>query len=522
VTLAQIGRFEVERMLGTGSFATVWLARDEDLDAWVAIKLLADNWSLNEDARRRFMEEARALRQLDNDRIVRVYEVGRLPDDRPYMVMEYADRGSLEERIRLRSQLDQPFSLREAVTLGIEITECLAAVHDLRIVHRDVKPSNILFRSLSRERQDALRREGRPAATERTLLGDFGIARRLEGILGHTKVVGSPQYMAPEQADPERAQLVDERSDVFAAAVLLYELLAGRVPERRPPGRPDAEVGPVIDEVRPDIPDDLAEAVHRALAMEPEDRFPSAWAFRDALREAMDALPEWDGTPGVVWDRGATPARRLQPPSGGGTTTLPEATRKRTAVLPDEEDEYASPVPMAAEAVPIVAVRPEGTSTDLPSPSPAPAPRVAPDLGVRPHAFVMAAAGLAVAISLFVPMSSQRNVGGLTGRVGDISVSAVAVIAVSGLALMGTGVLLWRTRRRWAGRMVAIIGLFGGLIGLGAAGWVAVSEFIAEGGGAPEPGLYLLAAAASVGSLAASVAAGRLQPPLPIVRETGR
>jgi hypothetical protein len=177
---------------------------------------------------------------------------------------------------------------------------------------------------------------------------------------------------------------------------------------------------------------------------------------------------------------------------------------------------------MTAEAVPTVAVRPEATSAYLPSPGPAPARRVAPELGVRAHAFIMAAAGLAVAISLFVPMSSQRNVGGLTGRVGDISVSAVAVIAVSGLALMGTGVLLWRTRRRWAGRMVAIIGLFGGLIGLGAAGWVAVSEFIAEGGGAPEPGLYLLAAAASVGSLAASVAAGRLQPPLPIVRETGR
>src|SRR5207245_1874075 len=113
VTLARIGRFEVQRPLGSGSFATVWLARDEDLDAWVAIKLLAENWSFNRDARRRFIEEARALRRLDSERIVRVYDVGSLDDSRPYMVMEYADRGTLEDRIRLRSQLEQPFSVRE-------------------------------------------------------------------------------------------------------------------------------------------------------------------------------------------------------------------------------------------------------------------------------------------------------------------------------------------------------------------------------------------------------------------------
>ncbi|MFN2589286.1 MAG: serine/threonine-protein kinase, partial [Actinomycetota bacterium] len=265
MTLARIGRFQVERMLGSGSFATVWLARDEDLDAWVAIKLLAENWSLNEDARRRFIEEARALRRLDHDRIVRVYEVGRLPDDRPYMVMEYADRGSLEERMRLRAQLDQPFAVGEAVGLSVEIAECLASVHDLRIVHRDVKPSNILFRSLAKERQEELQREGKRPATERTLLGDFGIARRLEGVMSATRVVGSPQYMAPEQADPVRARLVDQRGDIYSAAVILFELLTGRTPANE--RERSADVSMALS--RRDVPAPLSAAIARALSHDP-------------------------------------------------------------------------------------------------------------------------------------------------------------------------------------------------------------------------------------------------------------
>src|SRR5712691_5746044 len=231
MTLAQrIGRFRVERALGSGSFSTVWLARDEDLDGWVAIKILAENWALNDDARRRFMDEARALRELDNDRIVRVYEVGRLEDARPYIVMEFADRGSLEDRMRFQAQMKRPFPVIESVGIGVEMAECLIAVHALRIVHRDVKPSNILFRSVSPGIQEALRLTGKRVDGERMLLGDFGVARRLESRSGHTIVVGSPQYMAPEQADAATAASVDERSDVYSAGIVLYELLAGQNP----------------------------------------------------------------------------------------------------------------------------------------------------------------------------------------------------------------------------------------------------------------------------------------------------
>jgi serine/threonine protein kinase len=282
-----IGRFRVERSVGVGAFSTVWLARDEDLDAWVAVKVLAEAWSRNEDARRRFTEEARALRHLDSDRIVRVHELGWLDEDRPFMVMEYADRGSLEDRMRFAREAGRPFTVGEAAAVGIELAGCLTSVHALKIVHRDVKPSNVLFRSVAPEVREALNRSGRRTGDERMLLGDFGIARRMEAA-GHTMVVGSPQYMAPEQADPRRAHLVDGRADVFAAAVVLFEVLTGTTPwpsEPPTPGVVTAGAQSVrhVRDLRPDVPDAMAEAIHRALSTDAEDRQPSAWELRAEL-----------------------------------------------------------------------------------------------------------------------------------------------------------------------------------------------------------------------------------------------
>jgi Protein kinase domain len=468
MTLARIGRFEVERMLGTGSFATVWLARDEDLAAWVAIKLLAENWSLNEDARRRFIEEARALRQIDHDRIVRVYEVGRLPDDRPYMVMEYADRGSLEERMRLRAQLNQPFTVGEAVALAVDIAECLASVHDVRIVHRDVKPSNILFRSLSKERQEALRREGKPPATERTLLGDFGIARRLEGVLGPTKVVGSPQYMAPEQADPDRARLVDQRGDVYSAAVVLDELLEG---------------------ARPTVPIKLAAAIDRALSPDPDDRFFTAWEWRDALIESLD-----DAGENVVAPAPERPAASIPRSS---TATATAATRDHTLVM----DEPSAPT------------RPDPVS-------PPEAAKAGRTIRLRPHAVAMLAAGLALLVSLFVPVSSTRSLSGVAATPGSLSINAAWIASGGALVLLLAGVELWRATRRWVARLAAWLALLAGLAGLGVAGWVAVAILTTSSESGPRAGLYVLLAAAAVGAIAASGASRRLRPPLAVTGPT--
>lgn len=457
MTIARIGRFGVERVLGTGSFATVWLARDEDLDAWVAIKLLAENWSLNEDARRRFLEEARALRRLDDDRIVRVYEISRLSDDRPYIVMEYADRGTLEDRMRLRAQLDQPFSLREAKEISVEIAECLIAVHGVRMVHRDVKPSNVLFRSLGPERQEALRRNGQPVVKERTLLGDFGIARRLEGVLGHTMVLGSPHYMAPEQADPERARLVDYRSDIYSAAVILHELLTGRLPG--------------LEEVRLDGSPALEEVLRKGLSPQPSDRFDSAWEWRDALRAAPldDVVRVRDVATATVSAGGSgtmAPAlgRPVRPTRPG--TTLSAPTQAGTKVL-------ESPVTYR------------------------PAPKPVRTVDVRmPAAWAMVSA-LAVFVGSLVPWSAGPSRLGI-----DFAESAVAISAAALLLL--SGVRMWRTRRRWvaatAATVASISGLSAAAVGLYSIFRIALRDRNSLG---PGPEIVL------VGALVAFVAGAR-------------
>jgi eukaryotic-like serine/threonine-protein kinase len=459
VTLAHIGRFQVERALGSGSYATVWLAHDEDLEAWVAIKLLAENWSLNEDARRRFMEEARALRRLDSDRIVRVYEVGHLTDGRPYMVMEFADRGTLEDRMRLRGQLDQSFSVEEAVGLSIEIAECLIAVHDLRIVHRDVKPSNVLFRGVPRERQEALRRDGKQVATERTLLGDFGIARRLEGLLGHTKVVGSPQYMAPEQADPARAAAVDYRSDVYSAAVILYEILTGRVPFAFESPDDLGDVGgeaPPVGGLRQDVPPPLAHVLARGLARDPARRFASAWEWREALRTAL-AEPHAASAGAVVIDDGAGPLIDIRPGHAApevdtvpmhsvreGSTSAVE-TMERTAVLAEEPTVPPGPSP-----------RPIG---QFPQP-----PGVVSTLNVRVPGGAICAAGVLMLVSIFLPWGSVGS--GPESHVGA-EFRAGALVAVGAIVLFLAGLRMWRTRRRWVASLVAGGAVLCGIAGVG-------------------------------------------------------
>ncbi|WP_433232438.1 protein kinase domain-containing protein [Micromonospora sp. CA-248260] len=212
-TPAWIGSYRIERLLGAGSFATVWLGHDPVLDSRVAIKVLAENWSHDLRVRERFRDEARLLRRLDHPRLARVHAVGELPDGRPYAVLALADGGSLRDRLAAG-----PLPVPVALALLDEIAAGVAVLHRQRVVHRDLTPGNVLFAST--------------ADGERVVIADLGLAKALAAASGLTARAGTPGYMAPEQDDP--LAVVDTRSDVFGLGRLGLRLLGG--PDQRVAG----------------------------------------------------------------------------------------------------------------------------------------------------------------------------------------------------------------------------------------------------------------------------------------------
>ncbi len=214
-----IGPYRLERVLGTGSFATVWLAFDDVLDRSVAVKILADNWSRDNDVRRRFLAEARVLLTVESPRIVRGFHIGESPTGQPYLVMAYADRGTVGDRIDQRRREGRTFDARETVGIATEVAYALVDVHASGHLHRDVKPTNVLIRSSS-----TLRNIPGLAADETVVLGDFGLARGLD-LSALTMVAGSPGYVAPEQA--AGLTQLDRRADLYPLGRMMLEMLTG-------------------------------------------------------------------------------------------------------------------------------------------------------------------------------------------------------------------------------------------------------------------------------------------------------
>ena len=202
------GRYRVERPLGHGAMSTVDLALDVELDREVALKRLAENLSRDDDLRARFKREARLAARLAHPNVVRIYDIGEDDDGRPFIAMEYVAGETLAELLARRG----PLPAREVAELGIQACRALAAAHEAGLVHRDVKPQNLLLRS------DGVLK-----------LGDFGVAFGLEGtrLTMAGTVLGTAAYLAPEQA---RGEEVTAAADVYGLGAVLYELLTGRPP----------------------------------------------------------------------------------------------------------------------------------------------------------------------------------------------------------------------------------------------------------------------------------------------------
>jgi len=297
------GRYVLEELVGTGGMSSVYRAHDRLLERNVALKILHDSYLDDESAVERFRREARSVAQLSHPNIVTVIDRGE-EDGHLFIVFEYVPGENLKQYVGRKGRL----SVREAVEIAVEVGRGLAFAHRQGIVHRDVKPQNVILDG-----------DGRPKVT------DFGIARSLaveKDVTLTGTVLGTSDYIAPEQAS---GRPVVTQTDVYSLGCVLFELLTGDVPFHGESFvavamRHIHEPPPSVLERRPDVPVRVAGAVQRAMAKEPDDRFPSMDAFVVELDACLGEMGEADSertmiaaAPRVLRESRVRPARARRP-----------------------------------------------------------------------------------------------------------------------------------------------------------------------------------------------------------------
>jgi predicted Ser/Thr protein kinase len=297
-------RYELEGLVGSGGMSSVYKARDRLLERRVALKILHPHHASDADFVERFRREARSVAQLSHPNIVTVIDRGD-DDGRQFIVFEYVEGENLKEVVTREG----PLPLRRALELALQVGDGLAFAHSNGLVHRDVKPQNVLMNG-----------------DDQAKVTDFGIARSIDVDVSVTQtgtVLGTSAYIAPEQASGGE---ITPQTDVYSLGVVLYELLAGEVPF---PGESFVAVAmkhindppPNLLERRPETPPRLAAAVERALAKEPRQRFASMDEFVAELSACLAELePEADADATMVVPAApaasSRPARASRPPRG--------------------------------------------------------------------------------------------------------------------------------------------------------------------------------------------------------------
>ncbi len=268
--LGRLGRYEVERVIGAGGMGVVLKAFDTELNRPVAIKVLAPHLSHSGAARRRFSREAQAAAAIVHENVIPIYDV-QDTSELPYLVMQYVPGESLQARV----DRDGPLSTEEMLRISAQVAAGLAAAHEQGLVHRDVKPANILLQE----------------AIDRVLISDFGLARTADDAsLTRTGIVaGTPHYMSPEQA---RGTTIDCRSDQFGLGSVLYFMCTGH-----PPFRADGAMAVLnrichdshrpVDEVNTQVPPNVSDLIDRLLEKSPEQRFGSVDLVTRSLTVAL-------------------------------------------------------------------------------------------------------------------------------------------------------------------------------------------------------------------------------------------
>lgn len=273
--LGRLGPYQVSDVIGSGGFGVVLKAFDAALNRYVAVKVLAPHLAASGAARRRFAREAQAAAAVVHEHVVAIHAVAE-NDGLPYLVMPYIAGCSLQERLDRQG----PLELKEILRIGMQVAAGLAAAHAQGLVHRDVKPANILLEN----------------GVERVKITDFGLARTIDdaSLTQSGVVAGTPQYMAPEQA---RGEPVDHRSDLFSLGSVLYTMATGRSPFRAETflgvwRRLCEDMPRPIREINPEMPDWFAEIVETLHAKQPAERFQSAEELSDLLARHLAHLQQ--------------------------------------------------------------------------------------------------------------------------------------------------------------------------------------------------------------------------------------
>src|SRR5215471_5073035 len=286
-------RFEILQLLGEGGMGAVYKAHDRELEKDVALKLIRAELASNPEILQRFKQEIILARQVTHRNVIRIFDIGQA-DGHKYITMEYLEGRDLRGVLREKGKLPP----EEAAKIVLQICRALEAAHGEGVIHRDLKPQNIML-----------------DANGRAYVMDFGIARSayLPGMTQTGALVGTPEYMSPEQAKGEK---LDERSDLFSLGVILYELLIGTSPYHSDTPlatlwRRIQEKAKPLDEIDPTIPKPLCDIVAKALEIEARDRFASASEFAHQLQAWLGISPS---TAGPTTYQALVPALSAQRP----------------------------------------------------------------------------------------------------------------------------------------------------------------------------------------------------------------
>ena len=310
-----ISHYRIDELIGAGGMGTVYRAYDLNLERPVALKLMHPQIANEPEFRERLKAEAQAAANLDHPSIVQIYNFGETPEGKLYVAMEHVKDGSLRQHLRRILERGGYLDLSLAIQITVQMAEALHVAHSNNIIHRDVKPGNIILKRMPHAEEAGF-------APFRAVLTDFGLVQNVSSDKRMTQsgiTMGTPVYMSPEQCE---GRGVDSRSDLYALGVVLYEMLIGRPPfefgtlTQAMSTHHRGILPPSVRESRPGLPNALNELVIRALEKSPADRFQSGREMADALRKTYFALSD---TPTRFWHGEKLDEEDLEilpPPSG--------------------------------------------------------------------------------------------------------------------------------------------------------------------------------------------------------------